>query len=45
MNPINYININNRDKYNYRFDEINKVLLFIVLKITKNGELVEAVKA
>lgn len=45
MNPISYININNRDKYNYRFEELNKVLLFIGLQITKNGILIEAVKA
>lgn len=45
MNPISYTNTNHRDKYNYRFEELNKVLLFIGLEITKNGILVEAVKA
>jgi len=45
INPINYVNVNNRDKYNYRFEEINKVLLFIGLEITLNGTLVKTVKA
>lgn len=45
MNPVSYINTDNRDKYNYRFEEINKVLLFIGLEITRNGTLIKAVKA
>lgn len=45
LNPINYVTGTNRDKYNYRFEEINKVLLFIGLEITMNGKLVQVVKA
>lgn len=45
LNPVSYINTEDRDNYNYRFEEINKALLFIGLEITQSGKLVDAVKA
>ncbi len=39
LNPVSYTNAAKRDKYNFLFEEINKVLLLVGLSISKDGEL------
>lgn len=45
LNPVSYTNKSSREKYNYLFEEINKVLLLVGLSVTKEGLLTEVVQA
>lgn len=45
LEPVSYTNEKNRDKYDYLFEELNKVLLFSGLSITKEGKLILAERA
>lgn len=45
LNPINYTTEEKREKYIYLFEEINRVLLLIGLKVQKDGKLKEVIKA
>jgi uncharacterized protein (TIGR02391 family) len=45
LNPVSYTHDSHRDNYAYRFEETNKVLLFIGLEISKSGKISEAPKA
>lgn len=45
MEPVSYTNEKNREKYEFLFEELNKVLLLSGLSITKEGKLVPAEKA
>lgn len=45
MNPISYVNEDKRSKYNYMFEGINKVLLFIGAELSNEGKIKNAVKA
>ena len=45
MNPISYVNEDKRSKYDYMFEEINKVLLFIGAELSKDGKIKVAIKA
>lgn len=41
INPINYTNIEKREKYNFIFEELNKILLLIGYEINKEGKIIE----
>lgn len=45
LNPIAYTGASKREKYDYLFEEVNKVLLLVGLEITRKGTLQETVKA
>lgn len=45
LNPVAFTDERSRDKYNYLFEGINKVLLMMGLKITKEGKIIETVQA
>ena len=45
LNPISHTGETKRDRYDYLFEEVNKVLLLTGLEVTKEGVLREAVKA
>jgi len=45
LNPVNYTNESSREKYNFMFEETNKVLLFVGLEITREGRIKPAVQA
>ena len=45
LNPVNYTNEKTRDKYNYLFEELNKVLLLLGVSVTKEGRLEKVVEA
>lgn len=45
LNPVAFISENKREKYNYLFEETNKVLLLSGLEITKEGKLIETIEA
>ena len=45
LNPIRFTNENNRSKYDYLYEEMNKVLLLIGLQISKKGIIEEVIKA
>ena len=45
LNPVAFTEENARDKYTYLLDGTNKVLLLAGLEITKEGKLIEVIKA
>jgi uncharacterized protein (TIGR02391 family) len=45
LNPVSYTNESSRKKYNFLFEEINKVLLLVGLSVSKEGVLSEAIEA
>jgi uncharacterized protein (TIGR02391 family) len=45
LNPISYTNESSREKYNFLFEEINKVLLLVGLSVSKEGVLSEVIEA
>lgn len=45
LNPALFTNIDNRQKYRFLFEEINKVLLLAGLSIDKSGKVVEVSQA
>lgn len=45
LDPVNYTTSEKRDKYNYLFEETNKVLLLIGLEVQADGKIKTAVKA
>jgi uncharacterized protein (TIGR02391 family) len=45
MEPVSFTNEKNREKYDFLFDELNKVLLLSGLSVTKEGKLTLTVKA
>jgi uncharacterized protein (TIGR02391 family) len=45
LNPIGYTSESSRDKYNFLFSEVNKVLLLVGLRVTEEGQLTEDVPA
>ena len=45
MAPVSYTNENNREKYDFLFEELNKVLLLSGLSVTKEGKLTPAEQA
>lgn len=45
LNPVSYTDVNKREKYNFLFEETNKVLLLAGLSINKEGKLCEVVQA
>lgn len=45
LDPVNYTTSEKRDKYNYLFEETNKVLLLIGLEVQEDGKIKAAVKA
>ena len=45
LNPISYTNESSRAKYNFLFEEINKVLLLVGLSVSKEGVLSEVIEA
>lgn len=45
MDPVSYTSEKKRDKFDFLFEELNKVLLLSGLSVTKEGKLTLAVKA
>ena len=45
LNPVNFRDVSKREQYSFLFEELNKVLLFNGLTITKEGKLREEVQA
>ncbi|GEN58074.1 hypothetical protein GCM10012290_07690 [Halolactibacillus alkaliphilus] len=45
IDPVSYTSEKKRDKYDFLFEELNKVLLLSGLSVTKEGKLTLAVKA
>lgn len=45
LNPVAFTDEKRRDKYNYLLEGTNKVLLLAGLKVTKEGKLIEVVRA
>ena len=45
LNPIAFTQTDNREKYSYLFEEINKILMLSGLYINKSGKLEEVTKA
>ena len=45
MNPINYTRMEERERYNYILDELNKVLILIGYEIDSSGKLINVQKA
>jgi len=45
LNPISYTSTERRDKYQWLYEEINKVLLLVGLQIQKDGKIVSTPKA
>lgn len=45
LNPVAFTDEKSRDKYNYLLEGTNKVLLLAGLEITKEGKLIEVVRA
>ena len=45
MGPVSFTREENREKYNFLFEESNKVLLLSGLSITKEGKITQATKA
>lgn len=45
LNPIAFTSLSKRAKYDYLFEEINKVLLLVGLEVTNKGVLQETVRA
>lgn len=45
MNPINYTKLEEREKYQFILEELNKVLLLLGYQIDSSGKLIEIAKA
>ena len=45
LNPASYTDVNRRNKYDYLFEETNKVLLFAGISIDQSGKLVDVPQA
>ena len=45
LNPVAFTDVKNRDKYNYLLEGVNKALLLAGLEITKEGKLIEVIRA
>lgn len=45
LNPISYTSAEKRDKYQWLYEEINKVLLLVGMQIQKDGKIANAPKA
>lgn len=45
LNPISYTAAERRDKYQWLYEEINKVLLLVGLQVQKNGKITSVPKA
>ena len=45
LNPVAFTDERNRSKYDYLFEGVNKVLLMAGLELTKEGKLIEAIRA
>jgi uncharacterized protein (TIGR02391 family) len=45
LNPISYTSVEKRDKYQWLYEEINKVLLLVGLQVQKDGKISSAPKA
>ena len=45
LNPINFVNENNRKKFDFLYEGVNKVLLLLGLSITKEGKIIEVTEA
>lgn len=45
LNPINYTSVEKRDKYQWLYEELNKVLLLVGLQVQKDGKITGVPKA
>jgi uncharacterized protein (TIGR02391 family) len=45
MSPVNFISEGKREQYRFLFEELNKVLLFGGLEMSKDGKLIETAQA
>ncbi len=45
MNPINYTKLEKRDKYEFIFEELNKILLLVGYEVNREGKIIEKEKS